>query len=727
MAVGAGAAVGRPDRTAGQPDTAGLRAEAARYITSCAGSTDGWLRLLAAAAASPGAGFTSAILIAAQDAGPAASYDDWKTAGWQVRKGEQAHVWILVGDDGQRPARVFTRSQVRPARAAASPPLPGAAAAAGNPERALGALTTVARRHGYAVTRPAGAARACTDFGEHAITIPAGLGPLPAAAALARELACIIRDEDRPRLDKDRPRPAGESTAGLSGADVIEADSAAWLVLARLGLDPAAAGIRFPAARDWAGGDPRAPLAGLITAAGDRFTAAAAQITAHAGKVLAGLPPAPAPAPAAARSPQGAAGTAAEAGPAYGQYPRRRPSGQATVTHRPAWPCPDQALIQANLAAAAFYRACLAGTWASGYLHDRGFGPQTCRSWQLGYAPPGWTALCDHLRAAGLTGELLEQAGLASKSRHGLIDRFRDRVMIPIRGPHGQLAGFAGRARDGHPDSTPKYLNTCTTAIYHKDELLYGLPEAAAALAAGARPVLVEGYFDAIATTIAGQGQLAGAATGGTTLSVTQVRLLAASCDLSRCPLLVARDPDTAGRRAMLRDYQVLAPYCPAATAPALPGHSDPAAIYQHGGPDALAGALRAGEHPLADVAVDAVLDPFQEDLDKECAVAQVAAMRAAARLLAATRPDDMVRQVIRVAERTRIPHWEVASEFAEAAAAAEPRPKEQGPDRNRAPRRGGREFPARPARAAGHGRERAGPGSAAGAAAPPARSRNPR
>ena len=691
MAVPAAAAASGPDRAAGQPTAAGLRAAGARYITSCVGSPDGWLHLLAAAADNPGVGFASAILIAAQDPGPAASYDDWRAAGWQVRKDEHAHVWILAGSGGQRPALVFTRSQVRPARADMSPQLPGAAPRAGTPERAFSALTTVARRHGYTVTRPDSTTQPSTVFGQHAITIPAGLGPLPAAAALARELAYIIRDQDRPGLEEDQPRPAGESTTDRYGAEVIEADSAAWLVLTRLGLDPAAAGIRFPAARDWAGPDPRAPVARVITAAGERFINVATQITAHAGKILAALPPAP----AATQEPS--EGQQANPGPAYGQYPRRL-SDQAAMTDRPAWPCPDQALIRANQAAAAFYRSQMAGSWAAEYLHGRGFGPRICRSWQLGYAPAGWTVLCDHLRAAGFPAEVLEQAGLARKARHGLIDYFRDRVMIPIRAGHGQITGFAGRARDGRRDGPPKYLNTPATAVYHKDELLYGLPEAAAALAASrARPVLVEGYFDVIAVTVAGEGRLAGVAPGGTGLSVTQVQLLAASCDLAYRPLLVARDPDGGGRRAALRDYRVLAPFCPAATVPVLPGPGDPADIYQHGGAAALTAALRAGEHPLADLAVDAALDPFDGGLDRCEAEAQVAAMRAAARLLAVTRPADMARQVVRVAGRTGIPHWEVAGEFAEAAAAAEPRPKGADPDRGQAALRAGREFPARP------------------------------
>ena len=704
MATAGRGAASRGNQAAGQPNVAELQAAAARYIADCADGPDGWLRLLAAVAENPGAGFTGAVLIAAQEPGPAASYDDWKSAGWQVRRDEHARVWVIAADaDGPRPAAVFSRRQVRPARKNASPPLPGpAAASAGTPERALGALTTVARRRRYAVTRPDDTTRPRTDFDQRSITIPAALDPPAAAAALARELAYITRDENLPRLAGET-RPAGETTATRSGTEVLEADSAAWLVLTRLGLDQAAAGLAFPAAQAWAAGDPRSPLTGLITAAGERITQTAAQITAHAGKVLASLPPAPA-SPATAATP--APGPAAEAGavPAYGRYPRDRRAGQAIVADRPAWPYPDQALIQVNIAAAAFYRARLKGSWAEGYLQGRGFGPEICRRWQLGYAPRGWTTLLDHLRAAGFTGQVIEQAGLAfrSEKRGTLLDCFRDRVIIPVRGPHGQVVGFAGRARDGSPDGSPKYINTRKTAIYHKDELLYGLPEAAAALAAGGRPVLVEGYTDVIAVTEAGQGRLAGVAPGGTALSVAQVRLLAASCDLARKPPLVARDPDVPGRRAAAHDFTILTPYCPDVGAAALPGGRDPAKIFELGGSEALAAALATGEHPLADVAVDVALDPWQEHLDNEWAVGQLNAVRDVAALLAATPPADMTRQVLRIAERTKMPHSDVTREFAEAVAPA-PRPKAPRRDRPRTRHGASREFPAAPAQSRKH------------------------
>src|SRR5581483_4882449 len=220
---------GHHDHGAGRPEVAELRAMAARYIASCADNPEGWTHLLAAVAACPGNSFTSVLLFAAQDpvGGPAASREDWQSAGWQVREGEQARVWV-IGDreGGEYAAPVFTSAQVRPAQDGRSPPLSGAiTTVGGSAEQVLGALTATARRRGYAVTRPdAPDTRPCTDWKQKTITIPARLAPDAAAAALARELAYIIRYAGRPHL-------ADETTASATGAAVIEADSAAWLVL----------------------------------------------------------------------------------------------------------------------------------------------------------------------------------------------------------------------------------------------------------------------------------------------------------------------------------------------------------------------------------------------------------------------------------------------------------------------------------------------------------------
>jgi DNA primase len=698
---------------------AGLRAIADVHLASCAADPGGWQRLLAAAAANAWHGFFNAALIDAQQpgAGLAASDDDWRAAGWRVRKGELG-VWVIREQDDRTAATaVFTRDQVRPSRTGARPPLPGTPRiSAGSPDRALGALVALARRRGYSVTRTEDtSAGPFTDWDQHTISIPAGTPPAVAAAALAHQLAHVIRDDElaaallpgEPPAVRDWPHQPGGIMADCFGAVAVEADSAAWLVLTRLGVDPAEAGITFPAARSWAGADLRSPPARAIAAAGERIVAAADEITAHAGKVLAGLPDPP---PAQALAPPPAAQPPPEAQPR--PQPARGPAQRrAAVTDRPAWPFPDQDLVKVNAAAAAYFRAGLPRSWAATYLQGRGFGPDITRRWQLGYAPGGWTRLLDHLRACGYPDALVEAAGLARRSSRGtLIDVFRNRVMFPIRGVHGQNVAFAGRAPDGAAEGTPRYLNSPTTGVFHKDQVLYGLAEAAAALQAGARPVLVEGYLDVIAVTEAGRfaaishggggsrASLAGVAPGGTSLSSHQMELLAATCDLRvHCPLLVALDPDAAGLRAAARDFPLICLSSPAATVPVLPEGADPADIFRKDGPQALAAALAAGEHPLADVAIDAAIEPWQDKL--QSFEGQIGAVRAAARLLAQTTPDDPAAQIARVAERTGIPFTQVADEVLAALTAVALRPKaDPGHDQpSRAPG-GSLEFPASPA-----------------------------
>jgi DNA primase len=727
------ASADHPSRTA--TSLAALRTIAGEHVASCAADPGGWHRLLAAAAVNGRHGFFNAALIDAQqpDAGPAATSDEWGAAGWQVRKGQQAAGWIITQQDDRTSATpVFTRNQVRPARTGARPPLPGTVRiSAGSPDRALGALVALARRRGYTVTRPEdSSAGPVTDWDQRTITIPAGTPPAATAAALAHQLAHIIRDGDLGAMllpgavpaARDRPHQPGGTPADCWGSDAVEADSAAWLVLTRLGVDPADAGVTFPAARTWAGGDRRSQPTTAIAAAGERIVATADQITAHAGKVLASLPEPPSvqvPAPAHTAEPSPEPPLAQ---PALAQPAREATARRASVAGRAAWPFPDQDLVGVNAAAAAYFRANLPRSWVTAYLRGRGFGPDITRRWQLGYAPGGWTRLLDHLRARGYPDALIEAAGLARQSSRGtLIDVFRNRAMFPVRGVHGQIVAFAGRAPAGAAEGTPKYLNSPGTSIFHKDHVLYGLAEGAAALHAGARPVLVEGYLDVIAVTEAGRfmarsgagvrASVAGVAPGGTSLSSHQMELLAATCDLRiDRPLLVALDPDAAGLRAAVRDFRLICPYSPAAAVPVLPEGADPADIFKDGGPQALAAALGAGEHPLADVAIDAVIEPWKDKL--QWVEGQIGAVRAAARLLAEAKPDDPAAHIARVAELTGIPFDQVADDVLDALKAAEPRPKGKADDDQRSRDRGGSlEYPAGPAAGRQRGRPPAPPG----------------
>ena len=214
-------------------------------------------------------------------------------------------------------------------------------------------------------------------------------------------------------------------------------------------------------------------------------------------------------------------------------------------------------LAAINAMAMQFYADQVDTAWAGPYLDERLPGWRTHPHITAGYAPAGWTTLVDHLGGRGVTDDELLQVGLASRARTGrLIDRFRDRAVLPIT-HEDQILGFVGRR---HPDLTdndehagPKYLNTPDTALFHKGAQLYGaIP---ALLEQGATPVLVEGPFDALAVTLAGNAQYVGVAPLGTALTDEQARQLAT---LSTSPI-VATDADPAGRAAAERDFWLLA------------------------------------------------------------------------------------------------------------------------------------------------------------------------
>lgn len=309
-----------------------------------------------------------------------------------------------------------------------------------------------------------------------------------------------------------------------------------------------------------------------------------------------------------------------------------------------------------TLAAARFFAARLAASWVPGYLAGRGFGDQTLRPWTVGYAPAGWHALATYLRDLGYPDTAIQAAGLARRTRRGaLVDFFRDRAMFGIRWPDGTLAGFTGRARPGAAQPGPVYLNSRTTGLYHKGSLLFGLYEGRRALAAGARPVLVEGPLDAIAVTAA--GGYAGASPCGTALTSAQVTLLARTSDLRRAGVVVAFDADPAGRRAAVRAYHLLHGVTDHALALVLPAGQDPAGFRREHGSRALARRLEASV-PLADLVVDDVVAPFERWL--EFLDGKFAALHAAAPLVAGLPSGQVARQVARLAGRLGLDYAEV-------------------------------------------------------------------
>ena len=205
--------------------------------------------------------------------------------------------------------------------------------------------------------------------------------------------------------------------------------------------------------------------------------------------------------------------------------------------------------------AAAFYHHHLvnteAGKFALDYLHKRGLTDETIQVFQLGYAPQGWDTTLTHFTEKGFSQEDLLEAGLLTHNEESgrTYDRFRHRLMIPIREMYGKMAGFGARALD--PDDIPKYLNSPQSPIFDKSSLLFGLDKARKSIRSEDQVVIVEGYLDVIAPYQAGFTNLVSPM--GTALTENQLRMLK---KLTR-RIVMALDADAAGAKATMRGLEV--------------------------------------------------------------------------------------------------------------------------------------------------------------------------
>ena len=184
------------------------------------------------------------------------------------------------------------------------------------------------------------------------------------------------------------------------------------------------------------------------------------------------------------------------------------------------------------------------------YLRQRGLADEALESFEVGYAAAAWEACTNHLRDRGYTREEMLQAGIVSERESGgVFDRFRNRIMLPIRDPQGRMAGFG--ARVVNPEDSPKFLNSPQSALFDKGGLLYGLDKARKAIRSADRVVLVEGYMDVIALHQAGFANVVSPM--GTALSEQQLRMLKR---FTR-NMILALDADAAGDTATLRGLSV--------------------------------------------------------------------------------------------------------------------------------------------------------------------------
>lgn len=222
-------------------------------------------------------------------------------------------------------------------------------------------------------------------------------------------------------------------------------------------------------------------------------------------------------------------------------------------THLPNQHPQHQSFISISRESALFYYQQLKQhKTAIDYVQSRGISKEIIRHFGIGYAPPGWDSLLNHLGHTQEQKQLLLGAGLIIEKSHGkYYDRFRDRLMFPIRNLRGQIIGFGGRTMG---DDTPKYLNSPETALFHKGTELYGLYEARQSNQELNQIIIVEGYMDVI--SLAQFGVTNSVATLGTATTAQHLqRLLRYTSNIIFC-----FDGDTAGQNAAIRALETALP-----------------------------------------------------------------------------------------------------------------------------------------------------------------------
>ncbi|CAL9580354.1 DNA primase [Streptomyces sp. enrichment culture] len=215
-------------------------------------------------------------------------------------------------------------------------------------------------------------------------------------------------------------------------------------------------------------------------------------------------------------------------------------------------------LVEAHKVAAQWYAEQLATSPEADagrvFLAERGFDQAAAEHFGVGYSPQGWDHLTRYLRGKGFSDKELLLSGLAQEGRRGPIDRFRGRLMWPIRDIGGEVVGFGAR-KLYEADNGPKYLNTPETPIYRKSQVLYGIDLAKKDIAKASRAVVVEGYTDVMACHLA--GVTTAIATCGTAFGTDHIKILRRLLmDNGSARVIFTFDGDAAGQKAALRAFE---------------------------------------------------------------------------------------------------------------------------------------------------------------------------
>jgi DNA primase len=295
-----------------------------------------------------------------------------------------------------------------------------------------------------------------------------------------------------------------------------------------------------------------------------------------------------------------------------------------------------QRLAQANKVAAAFYERALASPEASigrQFMADRGFDAAACEHFGVGFAPKSWDGLLGHLRSAGFTDAESIAAGLVSQGGRGTYDRFRGRLVWPIRDAAGDVLGFGAR-KLFDDDEGPKYLNTPETPLYKKSHVLYGIDLARRDIGKSKQVVVVEGYTDVMAAHLA--GVTTAVATCGTAFGPDHAGLLRRYLmddDTFGGEVIFTFDGDAAGQKAALRAFEGDQRFVAQTFVAISPDNMDPCELRLASG-DAAVRELVASRTPLFAFAIRSAVAGF----DLTTAEGRVAAVRKAAPLVARIR-----------------------------------------------------------------------------------------
>ncbi len=218
-----------------------------------------------------------------------------------------------------------------------------------------------------------------------------------------------------------------------------------------------------------------------------------------------------------------------------------------------------QRLLEAHRLAGEFYASALTSPDAEPgrkFITDRGFDQSAAETFGMGWAPRGGEALVSHLKGKGFTDEELTVGGLASRGQRGLYDRFRGRLLWPIREMTGEIIGFGARRMFDDDKVEAKYLNTSETPIYKKSQVLYGLDLARKHISSSSQAVVVEGYTDVMACHQA--GVRTAVATSGTAFGEEHARILRRVLldhDAFHGEVVFTFDGDEAGQRAAMKAF----------------------------------------------------------------------------------------------------------------------------------------------------------------------------